>query len=76
MLARINEIEQLKESLVNTVVTVEQDVRGYCHYGKCRIADAARRWVGQKVRLTDISDNYDILTKQDYPAYAKFKLES
>ena len=75
MRARINEIEQLKKSLVNKVVTVEQDVRGNCHYGKCLIANAARIWVGQKVRLTIITDNYDIRTKQDYPAFARFTLD-
>ena len=71
MLARINEIEQLKK-LANTVVTVEQDDRGNCHYGKCLIANAARSWVGHKVRLTEITYNYDIWTKQDYPAFARF----
>jgi hypothetical protein len=76
MLARISEIEQLKDSLDNAVVTVEQDTRGNCHYGKCLIAYAARKYVGQQVRLTEISDNYDIYTKQDYPVYAKFKHEN
>ena len=75
MLARINEIEQLKKSLVNTVVTVEQDARGNCHYGKCRFSYAARLWVGQKVRLTEITANNDIRTRQDYPAFAKFTLD-
>lgn len=75
MLARISEIEQLKKSLVNKVVTVEQDVRGNCHHGKCLIANGARRYVGQKVRLTEITDNNDIRTKQDYPAFARFTLD-
>lgn len=76
MLARISKIEQLRESLDNAVVTVEQDTRGNCHYGQCLIANAARRYVGQKVRLIEISDNYDPHTRRDYPAYAKFKAEN
>ena len=76
MMARINEIEQIKKSLINTVVTVEQDDHYNCHSGKCLLAYAARRCVGQKVRLTEITDNYDFRTKQDYPVFAKFRIEN
>ena len=76
MLARINEIEQLKESLVNTVVTVEQDARGNYHCGKCLLPNSARWRLGQKVRLTDIFDNRDLRTKKDYPAYARYTVEN